>query len=273
MNFLSKVVMSSCEILYLSALAGATEFIGIPDGFYGMDELEIKQEILRIQLELENKGYAQSDFDGNFEVNDGIKQIIQICALCDKYISVERIFAGGETIRLLFYFFNERIVKIEEIASKFELTFVKPSEINQSILEHISWITHSEIISDNKVVISQTLLEQVKNSVNNEFDEKSGEETLNKIGCTNAQAKIIYSGLNGKSNYISVIIVDFTSEENDVMSIMVVNSKTGSLELVPIEVDENDAIEFRSIEYDIFKIKLADALAKIGIINRIDEFI
>ena len=52
---MSKVELNAREIMYLSALAGATELIGIPDGFYGMDELEIKQEILKIQSQLESK--------------------------------------------------------------------------------------------------------------------------------------------------------------------------------------------------------------------------
>ena len=269
---MSKIVMNSREILYLSALAGATEFMGIPDGFYGMDELEIKQEISKIQTELENKGYAQSDFDGNFDVNDEIKQIIQTCAMCDKYISVERLSAGGGTVRLLFYFEGERIVKIEEVSDGFDLTLAKAAEIRSSILERIDWTAHSEIIAGNKVVIPQSLLAEVKDSAENEFSGKAGESELSKAGCTNAQAQVIYSGLSGTSNYISVIIVDFNSEENDVMSIMVVNSKSGSLELIPVELDENAAVEFRAIEYDVFEAKLRDALTVIGITEGGSDF-
>ena len=269
---MSKIVMNSREILYLSALAGATEFMGIPDGFYGMDELEIKQEILKIQSDLENQGYAQSDFDGNFNVNEEIKQIIRICAMCDKYVSVEKLAAGGGAVRLLFYFEGGRIVKIEEVSDKFKLTFAKASELHPSILEHIDWIDNSEIMPGNRVVIPQSLLTQVKSAAENEFSEKAGETELSKVGCTNAQAKIIYGGLSGTSNYISVIIVDLNSEENDVMSLLVVNSKGGSLELIPVEVDESDAIEFCAIEYDEFKAKLSTALAAIGIIDSDGDF-
>ncbi|MDD4729783.1 MAG: hypothetical protein PHN55_13680, partial [Dysgonamonadaceae bacterium] len=100
---MSKIELNAREILYLSALAGATEFIGIPDGFYGMDELEIKQEILKIQSELERRGYAQADFDGNFNPNAEVMQVIQICAMCEKYISVDKISALSNPEKLLFY--------------------------------------------------------------------------------------------------------------------------------------------------------------------------
>ena len=269
---MGKITLSSCEILYLSTIAGATEFMGIPDGFYGMDELEIKQEILKIHADLEKRRYAQTDFDGNFEASAEVMQLIEICALCEKYISVDKTSAASGATKLLFYFYNNNIVKIDEVAGKFELTLAQPADIGKSILENISWLEHIKENADGKVVIPQSLLEQVKDTANSEFSEKAGEDALNKVGCTNGQAKIIYSGLVGTANYISVIIVDFTSQENDVMSIMVVNSSTGSLELLPVDIDEKAAIEFRTIDYDMFKNKLTAALATIGILDGGGDF-
>ena len=259
---MSKIVLNAREILYLSALAGATEFIGIPDGFYGMDELEIKQEILKIQSNLESKGYAEADFNGNFNPNTEVMQVIQICAMCEKYISVDKISAAG-TAKLLFYLYDNKIIKVKAISDIFELTSVNPADINPYILEHINWITQDED-AGSKVVIPQSLLTKVKDLTEN-VSIKTGTEELYKAGCSNIQAQIIYSGLSGTSNYCSVIIVDFNSEENDALSIMAINSKIGSLEIIPVDTGGKDAVAFQTIDYETFKRKLSDALSLIGI--------
>lgn len=263
---MSKIELNAREILYLSALAGATEFIGIPDGFYGMDELEIKQEILKIQSELERRGYAQADFDGNFNPNAEVMQVIQICAMCEKYISVDKISALSNPEKLLFYVCNNRIIKVKAISDIFELTSVNPADINLYILEHINWITQDENDAGNKVVIPQSLLTQVKGSIEN-VSAKTGPDVLYKAGCNNIQAQIIYNGLSGTSNYYSVIIVDFNSEENDVISIMVINSKSGSMELIPVDTGGKEAVAFNTIDYEAFKWKLSNALSLIGILD------
>ena len=268
---MSKVELNAREILYLSALAGATEFIGIPDGFYGMDELEIKQEILKIQSELEGKGYAQADFDGNFNPNDEVMEAVRTCALCEKYISVDKISESSSPAKLLFYFYNNKIIKVRSISDIFELTAVNSANINSYILEHINWITQGEKNAGSKVVIPQSLLAQVKDSTEN-FSAKTGVEELHKSGCDNIQAQIIYSGLTGTSNYYSVIIVDFNSEENDVQSIMVINSKSGSLEILPVDRDEKEAVTFHTIDYDTFKNKLTNILTLMGIEDRDGDF-
>lgn len=263
---MSKIELNAREILYLSALAGATEFIGIPDGFYGMDELEIKQEILKIQSELERRGYAQADFDGNFSPTADVMQVIQICAMCDKYISVDKISAINNPTKLLFYVCNDRIIKVEATSDIFELIFVNPSDVNAYILGQINWITQDEKDGADKVLIPQNLLAHVKGSIE-DVSTKEGAEVLYEAGCNNIQAQIIYSGLSGASNYYSVIIVDFNSEENDVMSIMVINSKIGSLEIIPVDAGGKEAVAFDTIDYEAFKRKLSNALSLIGIEN------
>ena len=270
---MSKIILSAREILYLSALAGASELMGIPDGFYGMDDLEIKQEILKLQTELEKKGWVQTDFNGNFEVDSGIMQAINTCAFCAKYISVETVGAKSAGVKALFYYLDDKTVKIEETDSRYELTPVKPADVGKSIFDRINWADHSEERIGDNIIVTQSILSQVKDSAENDFTEDAGVEELRKAGCTGSQARIIYSGLNGTSNYISVVIVDFNSEENDVLSIMAINSKAGSLALIPVEADEREAVEFRSINYDAFKSMLTEALALIGITENSGDFV
>lgn len=269
---MSKIELNAREILYLSALAGASEVIGIPDGFYGMDELEIKQEVLKIQSELESKGYAQADFDGNFNPNTEVMQVIKVCALCEKFISFDKISSASKA-KLLFYLYDNRVMKVEAVSDKFELTTLKHADINPYILKHINWIAQEKKDVGNKVVIPQSLLHQIKESTEDGFSEKLAIEELHKAGCSDVQGQIIYSGLSGTSNYYSIVIVDFNNEENDVMSIIAINSNNGSLELIPADTGEEEEVVFHKIDYEIFKRKLADALSLIGRVDGGDDFI
>ena len=160
---------------------------------------------------------------------------------------------------------NDNIVKAEEVDGSYELTYVSASSILRSILDDVKWNKQSGKSTDGKVLISQALLAQVKNTVGNGFDESPDVDNLRKSGCTDEQAQIIYDGLRGKSNFISVFVIDFTNEEESLTSIMTVNSKGGSFELIAVEVDENEAVEFRAVDYDGFVGKLTQALAAIGI--------
>ena len=265
---MSKIELNAREIIFLSALAEATELIGIPDGFYGMDELEIQQEVTKIQSELEKKGYAQADFDGNFNPDVEVMQVIQVCVMCEKLISFEKVSTAGNT-KILFYLYDNRVIKVEAIADEFELTSINPADINPYMLEQIDWITREEHDIGQKVVIPHSLLQQIKDSIGNEFEPKKFTEELYKEGCSPIQAEIIYCGLSETSNYYSIIMIDFDS---DVVSIMVINSNYGSLELKPVDTEE-EGVEFQKIDYETFIEKLMDALSLIGITDGGDGFI
>ena len=55
---LTTLNLSPRELLFIAALLDATEFMGVSDAFFGMEDDEIQQEMMLLQTSLEKKGYA-----------------------------------------------------------------------------------------------------------------------------------------------------------------------------------------------------------------------
>lgn len=261
-----KFELNARQILYLASLSGATEFIGIPDGFYGMDELEIKQEIMDIQSELEQKGYAEADFDGDFTPHADIMQDIKLCSACAKFISVEKAGQGEPSSEVLFYIQKNQVIKIEGNMGNYILTHIELSEIQPDILTHINWSTPGAVgSSEESTVISTDVLLKIKQKNSGEFSEESAKAELKKMGCSDRQVQIICDGLTAKAAYYSVIMIDFTHEESKMDSIMIINAEAGALEMIPGDGSRENVVNFMNIDYETFKNRLNHSLGRLRV--------
>lgn len=119
-----ELILSPRELLFISVLLDATEFLGIPDAFFGMEEPEMQQELLSLQSSLEKKGYAEMDFDGSFALKDDVSDMVDVCANCDIFIVVDKNKAGKAQIRELYYVKSADIVKLSEVKEGYSLTFI-----------------------------------------------------------------------------------------------------------------------------------------------------
>lgn len=86
---MDKISLTCKAFQYLAALLGATELWGFTDAFQEETEEEIKQDIIYIKEELIEQNLADMNFDGIFEVNDEVNDMIRVCTSFDRYISVE----------------------------------------------------------------------------------------------------------------------------------------------------------------------------------------
>lgn len=252
---MDKLRLSSKEIIFLSAIVGASEIQGIPDGFYGMDKFEIKKELLKLQDLLESKNYATSDFYGNFNPDEKVLDIIQICSLCDKYIVIDKVSFNEKPIKLAFYFKGNKSIKSVQVEEEYELSYINSSEVFDLISGSITWISNNDL-NFSKVAIPDDVLKNVQNKLDNFEETKECE--LSKLGLNNNEIKIIHNGLFGNSNYYSIVMEDLRAkEDNKIFSIMVINSKEGSAELIPVvESKIENSIEFQPIDIDKFNNKI-----------------
>lgn len=261
------ITLNSREIIYLAARTGGSELMGIPDGFVGMEDLEIQQELLKIENDLSNRGYMETDFDGNSNINDDVARLVKACTACEKFISADKVKAGQPYGSLLFYVYGNDIVQVfEKKEDQYTLTLVKDLDINNAVVDYIDWIDEKTTPVGDKVTVPQRLIAQLQNNYG-QAELKSPKEIseLCKAGCSEGQAQIIVDGLRGAANYYDIVIIDLTNEENDMMSILAINTANGSLELIPTHREEEETIEFTSINHDQFRGKLSKSLNTIGI--------
>ncbi len=235
------IQLSSREILYIASLSDAAEFYGIPDGFYGMDETEIAAEINNIKLSLTKKELAEMDFDGGFIVKDEIKNIIEVCANREQYISFDKIQKGKNHI-LRFYIKGNTIIKLSENENDYMLNVCSVDDVKNSSLSFVDWYEEKEI-SDSDVVVEAELLKKVK--MLNEFD--SPENELKLMGCSNIKSKILYSGLSGRADYYSLTYLDFVATEDSIKSLIFINSEDGILKLTPVIDEEREVVSVSSV--------------------------
>ena len=245
--------LTSKEILYIASIGEADEFIGIPDGFYGMDEAEIATEISKIRSSLMDKSCAEMDFDGNFTIKNEIVKLINECANFNRYIAFEKVSQEkSKTIR--FYFGENSVYFVKNEEDNFTIDIISKSAIKKELLGFIEWKSNNELSNDT-VILETALLNKVKSM--NEFDNPENE--LKMMGCDNLKAKIICSGLNGSSEYYSLVNIDHTKENNQFHSLMFINAEEGAVELLPVE-SETESVEAVSVKLTAITNKIEEII-------------
>lgn len=253
---MDSITLTSREILYIASTCGADEFWGIPDGFYGMDEAEITAEINSIKLSLTNKGYARMNFDGEFEIADGVKEIILVCAERDKYISFDKSALNKDRI-LRFYIKGDRIFRITEEDNSYLICQSAKNAIKKSLLDFAKWSEEKQL-PEESAILENEFLRKVK--AMNELDNPVAELKL--MGCDNVKAKILYEGLSGFADFYSLMIIDFTAENDELQSLMFIHSDDGTLELEPLRESE-DKVQIKPIVFENVACEISGVLSKI----------
>ena len=239
---MEKLSLTIRELLYIASLTGANEFIGVPDGFFGMNEGEIASEINSIKTALVNKQYSEMNFDGEFNIRQDVVDSIGNCAMCDKYISFDKTTSTNK--KALRYYIKDNIVyRLSEISDGYELQVVENDSIMGEIKENISIENNMEII-ETKMTLESAPLEKIKSM--SEFDNPENE--LNMMGCDSHMAKILYRGLKGDANYYSLIVIDYAAE-NQVQSLLFMSDENGIIELSPSEESEKQNVMISTASY------------------------
>ena len=234
------------ELLFIAANLGATEFMGIPDAFFGMEEDDMQQEASAIQSSLEEKGYAEMDFDGDFALLDSISEAVNICANCDVFIAVDVNIVGQVPQRHLYYEKSGSIIKITEDANGYFLSPLDTSkQLAADILQNSTiQMPNSSLLKD--ASLSNATLIAIKSSKG----DAGNIDTLIKNGCDETSAKAIISGLAEEADYFSITAIVYSGTTEGVYSLMLSIHENGmySLEPVPSTLDEGDGnVMFKSI--------------------------
>ena len=255
----AEITLTSRELLFISATIDAVELLGVSDAFFGMEDTEIQHEITRLQFSLEEKGYAEMDFDGGFTLYNEVREMVDICANCDIFIVVDKCKSKESQIRELYYAKTGNIVKLQEEAG---INILTPVPTSYSLLEHISHgidlKPSSSPLLKNVRVANKTLSEAKAKAYN--FDRAESIRLLMGSGCDELSAKTILCGLTEESEYYSVVITVFGGEQEGIYSIMLSSSENGTYRLTPITGEEIDSVQFDVLDASDVKMAIADII-------------
>jgi len=253
----SEISLSPRELLYIAALLDATEFMGISDAFFGMDDEEIGQEVTMLQTSLEAKGYAQPDFDGGFTIKEDVLEIVDICANCDTFVVVDKNKVDKPQLRALYYAKSGNIVMLkEDKGANILIPISGVDSLLAHIMKDIQWQSSVEA-SIQSVTISSAILSEAKAEASG-FDSSKGVEVLMQSGCDELSATMIMDGLSGKTNYYSVIITVFEGEREGVYNTMLIDTPNGIYKLASITDGDEDTVQFDPITVEQAQTILSD---------------
>ena len=264
---MSTIQLNPREMMYVaSQIEDAQSLYGITDGFYGMDGADIAAEISNVQLSLTNKDYAEMDFDGNFLVKQEICDIVAICTNRDKYISFDKTKNGSSKI-IRFYIKGDQVIKLTEAEDGYELTSCSYGDIKPGMTAFVEF-GDEKPVEGGKIVLETDALAKIKGL--SEFDNPENE--LKSIGCSEVNAKIIYEGLTGFANYYAMLVMDFTSAQTEVKSLMFIISDDGIITLAPVFDEDRELIEAHPVSKAVLSEQLNKILSE-AVPDLVEEFV
>lgn len=263
---MQNIQLNACELLYIASLFDVDELYGISDGFYGMDEAEIAAEINNVKRRLNDKGYAEMDFDGNFNIKDEVMKVIEVCVKQDMYIAFDKVQkTANAALRL--YIKDHKVVKVVGDHINYTVQTTDINSIKSDLLSFVNWTDDKRILKEKETFIENELLRKVKGM--NELDDP--EKELKLMGCSNIKSKILYGGLTGDAEYYAMIIIDFTAEEQDVYSLIFIHSSDGILKLTPDLDAEKEGVQLSTVSQGDISEDITEAITRY-VPNDAEEF-
>lgn len=100
---MAEITLSTKECLAAAAKAGARNFFGLPNPFWGMSAEAIQREIGELQLSMEKKGCAEVGFDDVFVLKPETAELIGLCTNCDSYLLAQFLLPEEPEKQLVLY--------------------------------------------------------------------------------------------------------------------------------------------------------------------------
>lgn len=239
------------ELLYLAALKGADNMWGFDDPFHNKGEADIKADLLEMQDSLVRKSCLEVNIDGRIKVSALFSDLIESCMRSNRVIILSSSQFEAEKAQLRFFLEDESVVRYQYRGS--------------ATLEYISVdLMKSEIESffgngadDEDTCSLVTGIARLKRM--GSLSKQRFLYELRSCGCEESLALLIADGLQGNSDFCSLLAFD-RNGRHEVLSgkIVTLSFAGGSLMVTP--GNENiDCVCFTKLNHD----RLMAALNKI----------
>ncbi len=239
--------LSSSELLYICSEQGIESFIGIKDGFYGLNEAEINAKINTIKNVLLNKQYADMDFDGEFEINKDVLDVVNVCASPEKYISFNKV---NNKSKIIFNFYekDDKIYMFEDKDEHYDISAVEREEVSKRFFDNLALDGAVKSKTD-KVFISMVDLRKIKN-INGDLDVSA---ELKELGYNKELYEVLYDGMKGYVDYYSLYSIDNSSDTSVLNAKTFVKKGDEILKLTLCQQDYIDGVEVSYVSAETIK--------------------
>lgn len=236
------MILDEKELLYIAAAINAKGFFGIPNAYFALSDKQIREAADKVRISLENKNYAVSDFDGNFQINSDVCGLVNACTSTKTYLNVTGK-KNDDDAFIAFYYGNGRCVKMTKCKDGYELDYISPNDVYDTVMSRICFFDGE---AENRVKIPYDYIASL---------DSVSVDDLMKIGCGYDMARLLSGALGGSpdTKVVSVTALDFAHRQSEDF-ILLSNGKN----TVRAEPDNENEMVFRVITSEEIKNKIHD---------------
>lgn len=244
------IKLTNYEILFLAALLGNNEFLGVKDIMASLTKEEVKNVMTATQQQLQDKGLIQVGLGGSIVVDQLIHAIVQTCCKCDSYIILQR--TKENSYSEYHYYITEFLAVQMESDPEEEETFILkliPSVKKlQDLIKFNLGLAPITLNSAEKFTIPEHTIEKVKEVAND--DRLTALNLLKEAGASPEIAGEITDLMAKPYIYTSFLIMEFGQEQTGSISEGIfIQSKKYLWQVKPVLQDNETRLEFFTLSY------------------------
>lgn len=239
---MERMKLSAKELVLAASTLGAKTFYGLPDPFFGMDPLETAREVTELQLSLEKKGYARMGFDDSFALTAQARQLVAVCAGCERYLIASLLPPGQAETSIVFYQMGEETA---ELAIQGEMLFLAPigrEQIPNKLWEELTPPNASETLPISEGEVSHAALAKARQCT--EYGATLA--ALVDGGCPESLAIPLTEGLQNKAGFCTLALIDLKGHTLE--QLLFISGERGCLRLSPVVTESEDRWDLHAVE-------------------------
>lgn len=244
--------LSEEEAIFLAALLGNDEFIGIDSPLFSMSEQEAKLKWNSLQVGLEEKQYIEVGFDGSVVVDEVVYGVINTCCRCDMYMLLNTLSKGSDFSEYHYYVTEYLAVEMTRdpgVNPQYLFRVIPDmADFSRSINEKVI-LEKAGSPSIERIRVAEKLLEECKKNI------KGGniQDAVGLIvssGCSESAAAEVMALMETPYNYLSLALVRFgEANSGRADKLVLLQNEKNTIMIDTLIVDGESLYDFIPVTY------------------------
>ncbi len=209
-------ILGTKELVFLAALSGAKEIIGIEDDTYLLGKDLLKAEWEKSKDKLEKQKYIDIEIDGTITIDENLMELIKVCCNPKAYIRYYGSHLNGKMHNKNWYIGQNLIGELERemhMKNTYVLTpLVNSEQLISNIKQCYSFQKDYED-SDISFTIPKTKLEKLMESINK--DEKQQAVDILKEYMKEEHIENLIKAIKERKIFKSLLVMDFADKDTN----------------------------------------------------------
>ncbi len=214
------------ELLYLTALKGSDNLWGFDDPFQGKSEAEVRADLLELQDTLIRKSCLEVTVDGQFSVSPAFSNMIETCMSSSRVLILSSSQLEADQAQLRYFIGNGAIVRYQyrETAT---LEYISKCLLKSELIAFFGNEANDE--DSCSLITGVARLRRMGSLSKQRFLYE-----LRSCGCEESLALLIADGLQGNSEFCSLLAYDRSGQQEFLSGkIVTLSFAGGSLMVTP----------------------------------------